>query len=407
MLKSGKTRVFVLLATVALLGGTYVAAASATGHEFWHHYNGPPDEITRTILITPSGGSGSSSMDLAFTRLLPGKSQTVTVDYRNTGTSDEDVYVVFPNETALSALNTLGNYGAVHLSSSGNGAIGDVFDSTNLSDIHTACVTFSPSGCWPLLKQYEIARNIGPTVNGSFSFSFMFASAFNKQPPVGATSFWNSYPVAGQSTILGADGSGSGLPYEIVATQPGITPGQMGRITQVDPFGRTLTVANSGVSFSDQLAVTGSSGAVTYVVTSPNNHLKVTPSGTVITVDGPLAVGTYTVSGTDSDTLGDTGTWSYTLTVTTGMITCNGSHGEKVTRSNSGGAFGDQLVASGWSGSINYGVTSPNTHLRISRSGVITTFGGPLAPGTYNFSGTDSDNYGDTGTWSYTLTVSP
>jgi hypothetical protein len=118
-------------------------------------------------------------------------------------------------------------------------------------------------------------------------------------------------------------------------------------------------------------------------------------------------VGTYTVSGTDSDTRGDTGKWSYTLSVTTGTITCTGSKGENMPRSHSGGSFGDQITASGWSGSVTYEVTSSNTHLHISGGGAITTSGGPLSVGTYTVSGTDTDTYGDSGTWSYTLTVSP
>ena len=105
-------------------------------------------------------------------------------------------------------------------------------------------------------------------------------------------------------------------------------------------------------------------------------------------------------------TRGDTGTWSYTLTVTKEKIIC-GSNGENVHKSNSGGNFHDQLNASGWSGSITFDATSSNTHLHISSSGVITSVGGPLAPGNYTFSGTDADTYGDAGTWSYTLTVSP
>ena len=52
--------------------------------------------------ITPSGGTestDSSFMDLAFSNMLPGDPQTVTVNYQNTGANTEDVYVVFPNAT--------------------------------------------------------------------------------------------------------------------------------------------------------------------------------------------------------------------------------------------------------------------------------------------------------------------
>jgi hypothetical protein len=71
---------------------------------------------------------------------------------------------------------------------------------------------------------------------------------------------------------------------------------------------------------------------------------------------------------------------------------------------NSGGSFSDQITASGWSGSVNYVVTSSNTHLHVSSNGEITTTG-TLSSGKYTVSGTDHDSYGDTGSWNYTLTV--
>ena len=178
-----------------------------------------------------------------------------------------------------------------------------------------------------------------------------------------------------------------------------------GTITQIAPFGKSVTVANSGSGFGDQLAVSGSSGAVTYVVTSSNTHLKVSSSGAITTVGGPLAVGTYTVSGTDSDAFGDTGTWTYTLTVTKGTITQIAPFGQSKTVANTGSGFSDQLAVTGSSGAVTYVVTSSNTHLKVTSSGAITTVGGPLAVGTYTVSGTDSDALGDTGTWTYTLTV--
>jgi len=210
---------------------------------------------------------------------------------------------------------------------------------------------------------------------------------------------------------------GSTNPAALSLTNPAeggtITPtvtvtyqGTGGTLTQIPPTGKSVTVANSGWNFYDQLAVRGSKGAVTYFVTTPNSHLKVTSGGEITTIGGLLPVGTYTVSGTDSDTHGDTGTWSYTLSVTKRTIVCD-SDGKDVDKWKSGDNFKDQLNASGWSGSIFYVVTSADIHLHISSSGVITTFGGPLAAGTYAFSGTDTDTYGDSGNWSYTLKVSP
>ena len=232
MTKSMKVKCAAIVGTVGLLGATAFVASGQTGAYFSDTHAGSISGTIGSIRITPSGGTEStdgSFMDLAFSNMLPGDPQTVTVNYQNTGANTEDVYVVFPNATALSALNNLGSYGTVHLSSAGNGAVGDVFDSANLNDDATTCPVGSysvqyPTPCEPLPKQLLIASGVNPGGTGSFSFSFNYASKLSTQAPLGTTANWNAYPVAGQTTTNVADGTGNGLPYEIVATQPGVTP---------------------------------------------------------------------------------------------------------------------------------------------------------------------------------------
>ncbi len=89
-------------------------------------------------------------------------------------------------------------------------------------------------------------------------------------------------------------------------------------LIQRHPFGKTVTPIQSG-EFSDRLKVVGANADVTYVVTSANSNLYVTSDGEIYTTDGPLAVGTYTVSGTDSKGANESGVWSYTLTVTSAV----------------------------------------------------------------------------------------
>jgi hypothetical protein len=237
MSKRAKLKCAAIVGTVGLLGGTAYVAAGSTGAYFSDTHTGAISGTIGSIRITPSGGTESadgSYMNLAFNDLLPGAPQTVTVDYQNTGNNPEDVYIVFPNATALSALNSLGSYGTVHLSSTGYGAVGDVFDSANLNDNGTSCPVGStsvqyPTPCEPLPSDLLIASNVAPGATGTFSFSFNYASKLSTQPAAGTTAYWNTYPVAGQTTTNEpADGSGNGLPYQIVATQHGITPGQVG-----------------------------------------------------------------------------------------------------------------------------------------------------------------------------------
>jgi hypothetical protein len=218
MLNSLKIKGAAIAASVALLGGTAWLAAGSTGAYFSDTHTGSITGTVGSIKVTPYGGGGANGTDLAFTNLLPGVPQTVTEDYQNTGANAEDVYIVFPNATALSALNNLGTYGEAHLSANGT----PLFDSANLNDRVTTCGPLSPSGCWPLASQYLIASNLAPGAAGTVSFTFNYASKLTGNGPAA----WNTYPVAGQYTVKAADGTGSGLPYEIVATQPGVTPGQ-------------------------------------------------------------------------------------------------------------------------------------------------------------------------------------
>lgn len=210
-----------LVASVALLGGTAFVASGATGAYFSDTKAGTISGTIGNVHVSTTGGTGATGSNLAFTNLLPGDAQTVSLKYTNTGTSSEDIYIVFPNATALSALNNLGHYGEVHLSANTT----HLFDSQNLKDSANSCGAFSPTGCWPLKSQYLVASNLAVGGAGNVSFSFNYAGLLSTQAPVGTTAQWNSYPVAGQTTTLGADGTGIGLPYEIVATQPGITPG--------------------------------------------------------------------------------------------------------------------------------------------------------------------------------------
>jgi phage baseplate assembly protein W len=72
----------------------------------------------------------------------------------------------------------------------------------------------------------------------------------------------------------------------------------------------------SGLSetYTNQLNVMGNVGAVIYSTTMPSADLTVTPNGN-ISATGILNVGAYAVSGIVTDSQGNTGFWSFALTV--------------------------------------------------------------------------------------------
>jgi hypothetical protein len=210
-------------ATASLVG----FAATGTGAYFSDSAAGTIHGTVGSIHVSVSGGNGNSSTDFAFDRLLPGTPQTVTISYTNTGNSPEDVFLTFPNATALSALNNLGTFGNVQVNDAGNS---DVFDSTNLNDNTPSCgpagtvTAQNPIACKPLPKQLQVDNNLAPGASATASFSFGYPSKLHGQAPVGTTGLWNTFPVSGQFTTNTLDGNGNGLPFAIVATQVGQTP---------------------------------------------------------------------------------------------------------------------------------------------------------------------------------------
>lgn len=222
-IKSNRRKTIAVLAVVLGLFG--LLGIQSTGAYFSDTHSGTVSGTVGSIRITPSGGSGADNMNFTFDNLLPGDPQTATLTYTNTGNNPEDVWVKFNNPTALSALNTLGTYGEVHVVSNGV----EKFGSANLNDRASTCPT-----CSPLPSLIKLADNVAPNATGVFKFTFAYAAKLKGQPPAGSTAQWNTYPVAaglwtptnpnGQQVINDADGTGSGLPYQLVATQVGQTP---------------------------------------------------------------------------------------------------------------------------------------------------------------------------------------
>jgi hypothetical protein len=124
-----------------------------------------------------------------------------------------------------------------------------------------------------------------------------------------------------------------------------------------------------------------------------------------VSTKGTLAAGTYTVSGTVTDAYGDSGTWSFTLTVTASTITQTAPTSAAVKLTQLAG-FKTQLNVTGNLGTVTYteATSADSGDVLVSATGQVTAKS-TLAVGTYTVSGTVTDAYGDSGTWSFTLQV--
>jgi hypothetical protein len=87
----------------------------------------------------------------------------------------------------------------------------------------------------------------------------------------------------------------------------------VGTMTQSSPLKATVT-ANDLATYSSQIAVTGSSGPVTFVQTAGSPNVVVSATG-LVTASSSLAPGSYVARGTTSDAGGDKGTFFFNLLV--------------------------------------------------------------------------------------------
>jgi hypothetical protein len=217
-----------VIALVALAG----MATSATGAYFSDTKAGAVNGTGGSIKVAAGANSDmGGGLNFSWSHMLPGEVYSATAYFQNSGDSAQDVYLTFPNLTALSALNNLGRYGAVKIFVNGS----QVYYNDNLNDYDNNGTTGVPS-------RILLASNVGPTGSGTVTFQFQYASQMTAGNGTGFA--FNNYPVAadplhidkrnaegfGQKTVIASDGSSSGLPFAIVATQHGILPGAAGGV---------------------------------------------------------------------------------------------------------------------------------------------------------------------------------
>ena len=151
---------------------------------------------------------------------------------------------------------------------------------------------------------------------------------------------------------------------------------------------------------SDQILVTNNEGPVTFALTAGAPALLVSATG-LVTTNGSLAAGTYSATGTTTDTSGNAGTFSFTLLVGNLTQSTQRTGTAKVSVS---AQFSSQLAVTNGVGAVTFTQSTGRPVLLVSSTGLITT-SGPLAVGTYRATGTTSDTGGDKGRFVFTLSV--
>lgn len=197
------------------------AGAGSTGAYFSDTKTGDIKGTIGAVKVT------TSATTFTWTNMMPGEPKTASVDFVNEGSGNQDFYLTFPNATALSALNSLGEYGEAHISVNGV----EKFASKNLNDGY-ACGTPGNTGVatlCPVPAKLLLASDVGVGAPNNFKFTFNYAGKL-KSPAVAITNApFNKFPVLkadgskDQTTVINGE-TGNGLPFAVVAVQVGQQP---------------------------------------------------------------------------------------------------------------------------------------------------------------------------------------
>jgi uncharacterized protein YneR len=359
-------------------GGTFTYTLTVT-----------PGTITQSA---PTAGSVTVAASFGFTDELAVAGNTGAVTYAKTGGSTR-LTVSAGGEVATTGLLLPGVYTASGTTSDPYGDSGTFTYALTVGTITQAAPTAGSStvaGSSTFTAHLAVTDN-----NGVVSYAKTGGSALTVSA-TGTVATTGILP-AGPHTVTGTtsdpNGDSGTFTYALTVTA--------GKIAQAAPTEGGASVPRSS-AFNAQLAVTGSTGAVTYAKTGGSSKLTLSARGKVSTT-GILAVGADTVTGTTSDSYGDSGTFTFTLHVTAVPITQTGSIAGSSTVAGAR-TYRHQLTVTGNVGAVTYTKTATSAHLRVSSHGVITTTG-TLAAGSYNIRGTTKDRYGDHGTFRFTVTV--
>lgn len=165
----------------------------------------------------------------------------------------------------------------------------------------------------------------------------------------------------------------------------------------------TLPNATVGTGYSQQLSVTGASGAVNWIVSAGALPSGLTLGASTGAITGtPSVNGTFNFTVTATDSLTQAGSRVYNLTVLN-VLTISPA---TVANGTVGTAYSQQLTAAGGSGSISWAVTAGALPAGLSLgpvSGAIT--GTPTASGSFAFTVAATDSLTQSGSRAYTMTV--
>jgi hypothetical protein len=162
------------------------------------------------------------------------------------------------------------------------------------------------------------------------------------------------------------------------------------------------TVNNPG--YNKTIAATGGTGSKTFSLTSGTLPTGLGLSSSGVVSGTPTVTGTYTFAVTATDTVGASGSQSYTVTINPAVVITTTTLPDWTAGF---AGYNQTIAATGGTGTLTFSKSAGTvpTGLILSSSGVLS--GTPTVAGTYNFTITATDTVGATGSQAYTVVINP
>ena len=353
-------------------------------------FNGLDGDYVCGLIVTPSSASVSLASVSTFSSQLAVTGESAAVTYAQTSGSPS--LIVSP--TGL--VTTSGALASGTYSASGTASAAGL---TGNFSFALTVGTLSQSG----------TTSATSTIPGSATFTTQLTTVGGSGPVTFATTTGSPSLIVSSTGLVTTSGVLARGTYKVSGTTSDAAGDlgtfsfalKVGYLTQSSPIRTTVSPAASA-TFTNQLTATGGSGPLSFTQTTGTPALVVSPTG-LVTTSGALAAGSYVVRGVASDASGDQGNYFFNLLVAASSLAQSSATTASVAPSASA-TFTSQIAMTGGVGTLAFTQASGSPSLVVSATGMVST-SGALAAGTYSASGAVSDASGDTGTYTFTLTV--
>ena len=219
MFKSTRIRFVALLSTAAVTAALIGVAVMSTGAYFTDTKPGTIAANFGNVAVAVAGEN------IDFANLMPGEVQTQTVTIQNTGTGNEDMWLVFKNDNlAWSAVNDLGQYGKFVINGNTYDNLSNRYNSTTGVPGAPIAGSFMPGSCSTVnrvpvnyLPHKIFLGTLTPSQVWTFNVSFNIIAC---KSTGGGGALWSSVANDFSPLLTGP----LPLNFNIAAFQPGVNP---------------------------------------------------------------------------------------------------------------------------------------------------------------------------------------